>query len=53
MDADKKLPTRNKTEYKGFLLIITIEALVSNSAHVIYVKKIILNVRGRDRTYKL
>jgi len=37
MDADKKLPTRNKTEYKGVLLIITIEALVSNSAHVIYV----------------
>ena len=41
-EADKKLATRNKTECKGFLLIITSEALISNNAHIKYVKKIIL-----------
>ena len=38
IEADKKLATKNKTECRGFRLIITIEALISNNAHIIYVE---------------
>ena len=41
IEADKKLNTKNKTEYKGFRLIITIEALTIKRVCIIYVEKII------------
>ena len=34
IDDAKKLVTKNKTEWRGFLEIITIEALPNNNAHI-------------------